>query len=127
MARYETTVILPRVEGVRLDTVGLIKVKTIMPLSANEVMAAIKRVCTRWVEETAEGRAAWELSSHDFNVGDLGLCVEEIPLALFQYESIDSISVEVVPGHECGWHFDSILATPNLPEMADEEMEEANV
>ena len=36
----------------------------------SELLAALRRALTEW-RKTPEGRAAWEASGHDFNIGDL--------------------------------------------------------
>jgi hypothetical protein len=45
-------------------------------LTTKEAYEAIEDACTKWANETTEGRNAWEDSSEDFNIGDLacGMC-----------------------------------------------------
>jgi hypothetical protein len=87
------------------------------PDSADEIgfRDALTSALTAWMQETDDGRAAWEASSHDFNVGDLATQVEGVtPDSLRLYleaRGIHDLSVSIidenVPCH--AWTYDTVL------------------
>ena len=60
----------------------------------SDVLAALRRALSKWASTTEEGRAAWEESSEDYNIGDfLGDCENPQVLALLQEEGILHVEV----------------------------------
>jgi hypothetical protein len=101
-----------------------------LPHVSNETEALlemIKRAVTRWVNETDAGRAAWENSSEDFNVGDLSNEIgdKELTARLLE-EGVVSLDIET-HGTAHDWQYDRILVDENELTERDEEEEAAAV
>lgn len=79
-----------------------------------EVLEALERAVTEWVETTPEGREAWEDSCEDFNIGDF--CCQEDPQLqdCLKTHGIHSVETrfELVESQEIS--YDRILAHPEL-------------
>ena len=77
---------------------------------------ALTSALTAWMRETDDGRAAWEASSHDVNVGDLTAQVEGVtPDSLRLYleaHGIHDLSVSIIDENvPCrSWTYDTVLA-----------------
>jgi len=71
---------------------------------------ALSRAVTKWVETTEEGRAAWEESCEDFNIGDLACHQSQELLAEW---GIHDLKVQVMAGAESWDYFDRHLVLPN--------------
>jgi hypothetical protein len=88
------------------------------PDTADEIgfRDALTSALTAWMRETDDGRAAWEASSHDFNVGDLATHVEGVTpdsLRLYLEErGIHDLSVSIIDENvPCrSWMYDTVLA-----------------
>lgn len=67
------TVYVPliRQEGVEITTVSIIKFVVTDKTNESKVINKLTNVITQWVNNTEEGKKAWDDSSEDFNVGDL--------------------------------------------------------
>ena len=66
---------------------------------------------TAWVKETESGRREWEMSSEDFNVGDLAGCCGDPELQLrLRRAGIIELNVEAnVQDRCCSWNYDTVL------------------
>jgi len=63
-------------------------------LNANEAYEAIEDACTKWANETPEGRKAWEDSSEDFNIADLATEICPTLRSYLYKEGISEIEFE---------------------------------
>jgi len=88
--------------------------------SEQEVLDALQKAVTHWIETTPQGLAAWEESCEDFNIGDLCSCEDFELQASLKSHGILSIETiyEFTPNQEVD--YDKILAHPNLSENGSE-------
>lgn len=63
-------------------------------MDATETYTAIEDACTKWANETPEGRKAWEDSSEDFNIGDLAIEICPTLRSYLYKEGISEIEFE---------------------------------
>lgn len=59
-----------RYEGAEVSTIGVLNLRTSLETDT-EVKAALTAAATHWVNATEEGRALWNYSCADLNIGDL--------------------------------------------------------
>lgn len=75
-------------------------------------LAALKKALTKWAKTTKKGKAAWESSSHDFNVGDLDGYLpasNELNEILASFGILD-LKVDILSeDHLCNWSYDTVL------------------
>ena len=68
---------------------------------------------TRWVDTTAEGQKAWELSSQDFNIGDLSEWLDDVDLLkCLADEGVKNLTIESVDA-DTDWNYDTVLVDSN--------------
>ncbi len=82
-------------------------------------LAALRAALTAWVNGTDDGQGAWEASSHDFNIGDLAIELEDWNagpsqddlMQCLQAQGIHDLSVRVIDeGSACqDWVYDTVL------------------
>lgn len=81
---------------------------------------AVTRAVTSWVNETSEGRAAWEWTGRNFSVADLANFLDDEELAQrLQEEGVENLTIETASYLEAAqdWTFDTALIdTANLAE-----------
>ena len=70
----------------------------------------IKRAVTRWIDETEEGKLAFESSSEDFNVGDLSCELgDEGLIERLIAEGIHNLKIETFSSDSSCWEYDDHL------------------
>jgi hypothetical protein len=73
----------------------------------------LKSALNSWIQDTEEGKAAWEESSEDFNIGDLtDYCNKDSLKKYFEIEGIE-VNIEMGSKDLC-IPYDTILAEPEL-------------
>lgn len=60
-----------RTDGCALDALVVVDVLHRTEVDASQVVAAIRRGVTNWVNECEQGKEAWAQSHRDLNMGDL--------------------------------------------------------
>jgi len=82
---------------------------------------AVTRAVTRWINETREGRAAWEWTGHEFTVADLENFLDDETLAeRLEEEGVENLTIETASYVETAqdWAFDAVLVyTTDLVEQ----------
>lgn len=61
-----------RLNGFSVDAGAIIRLWCCEPMSRNQAWEKMREAVTQWVTDTDEGAEAWNCSSGDLNVGDLG-------------------------------------------------------
>lgn len=109
----------------RIDTLAVYEFTHSAKLSGqDEVIAALRRGITRWVQNTTEGKKAWKYSSSDMNIGDVG-DDPPIPLRLLLNE-------EGISGYRCACQasdtdtvpYDTVLVDDDALDDDDDDDEE---
>ncbi len=93
------------------NTVAVVQA-VVAPELADDVMLrdAIRRAVTVWIKTTDGGRAAYEATCGDFNVGDFETYRDTKLLKLLVNEGVFSIDVTCMSSEDCGeWMFDDRL------------------
>ena len=90
----------------------------------DEIMAAVKKSVTSWVNETTEGRDLWfGHACEDLNIGDLA-CYGISPALQERLNDvgINSLDIDIVSANDLEqFHFDSILVDRNKLVVEDEQ------
>lgn len=111
-------VVVPRIDRGRTSTVAIVKAtttdmfldETLFSTPAGALQGAISSAVTEWINETAEGKDAYEESCGSFNIGDLALHQDDETLGKYLKEyGIELLSVEVEDGMDSQWEFDETL------------------
>lgn len=88
-------------------------------LKSLEARELIKQAVTEWIIRTDEGKALWEHSSKDLNLGDLASHVEDpLLVSLLGLAGIRDLSIETVDSNSNGWEYDNVLADEERVEAA---------
>ena len=86
-----TEIAFTRMDGGDIDTLSVIRFTHQDDLtSPDEVVAALKRAVTKWVETTEEGADLWNESCEDLNIGDL--CCSGHSLSLYARMQAEGIA-----------------------------------
>ena len=74
-------------------------------------LAALKRAVRKWIENTKEGKEAWEHLSHDINIGDLDGYQSRVLGDSLAEEGIAWMKVDIHSQEEFekDWMFDTVL------------------
>ena len=82
-------------------------------MNSDQVMERISNAVAKWIENTEEGKSAWDNSGEDFNIADLIDYCEEPSLSLeLLKEGITRLDIHLedeVQGSPENFNFDSIL------------------
>lgn len=89
-----------RPEGMSVDAVGVLTIHDrddIAERSASAALSALESAITQWVKQTAEGLAAYQTSSEDYNIGDFVDDYDRKELKPFLKEhGIDSLELQTL-------------------------------
>lgn len=80
------------------------------------VLGLLDKALSKWIEETPEGREAWDSSCGDLNIADIATYEHDTDPSLAPYLKAEGISinrVEVV-GSNNSLPFDTVLAHPDI-------------
>jgi len=80
--------------------------------SSRQLFRQLTLAVTNWVNRTETGRAAWESSSCDYNVGDLSTDLgEPTLLARLRARGITALEVEIYSDDDVydSWTYDTVL------------------
>ena len=90
----------------------------------DEIMAAVRKAVTAWINETTEGRDLWfGPACQDLNIGDLA-CYGIAPALQERLNDvgINRLDIDIVSANDLGhFHFDSILVDRNKLTVEDEQ------
>lgn len=102
------------VSGVDAMVALQVRVQGVVDETRQDTLQRIERALTAWASETIEGRAAWDLSCEDFNVGDLLDHLQSPSLAAFLAAEgvLDIRNQEVHTGPDA-FKFDHHLMSPD--------------
>jgi len=81
-------------------------------LSDGEALRLVTKVLTKWRATSKEGAEAWEYSSEDFNVGDLGVYQNLVPAPLWWEVGISEFKVQtfcIDSRASNAWTYDTVL------------------
>ncbi len=99
------------------------------PTTADEgVLHHLQLALTAWINETPQGRAAWEASCEDFNIGDLDTLQDSHKASLqpfLQSQGILGTLSLVADGGDC-FDFDTLLANPEEIDLEEGAVDEEN-
>jgi hypothetical protein len=110
-----------RIERFEPTTIALIKVATEGNMTRDEVVNAIIKMVTRWVDETKDGADVWKESCEDLNIGDLFLHEKEFRDWMYESDypfelGILHIEFIVCEDADGGEPFDLVLVDKRLEE-----------
>lgn len=92
-------------------TVVVSCVKTPKVSTSQELRKAITRAVGAWHMLPA-GQQAWDYASDDFNVGDLGMYLDDPTLIeLLRAEGVVDLSIEDAPEQDPDWSYDTVLTS----------------
>lgn len=116
--------VVPHVEamGLRFITVVRAKVRDDSMKEDVNFLRRLRRAITSWIKETEDGKAAWKLSSEDFNLGDLAneYHAESSIIPYLAAEGIDELSIESLGGGCRNWIHDTVLVNEHELESEEE-------
>jgi hypothetical protein len=79
------------------NLVAVVTYKSSKELNQNSMMDLITKAVTEWIDDTEEGKRAWEHSLYDFNIGDLSNYLNSIILRGFLHANdIWELNIEIV-------------------------------
>jgi len=72
MPTKNSTTLIPfvRNEDGKTTTIAILKVVTDHLMTPEAIMGALKRLLTKWVNETDDGKDVWKQTGGDLNIGD---------------------------------------------------------
>lgn len=79
-------------------------------------LGLLNKAMSKWIEETNEGRDAWESSCGDLNIGDIATYQHDTDPTLTPYLEAQGISIKRVEvmGANNSLPFDTVLAHPEI-------------
>lgn len=115
--------LIPRV-STEESTFALVMAEVTFSPDPAVFLSHLKKALTRWVEFTDQGKRAWEISSRDFNIGDLSSeAYNEGDLAvILAGEGIHHLSIQTFCDHRVplDWTYDTVLVDEeSLPPSED--------
>lgn len=118
--------IVPHMEAMGLKFVCVVKATVDQPELNDErsFLDSLRRAVTRWINETTQGKAAWQQSCQDFNIGDLGneFPLDERFIEILADEGICRLELESFGGGSRYWVHDTHLVNElDLTEDCSEE------
>lgn len=88
------------------------KTTTVVLKTQRDILTVIRSAITAWVKTTKEGKKAWEYSSDDMNIGDIG---DDPPLSLRRLPNKEGIT-----GWTCVWQGGGLDTVPYDTVLVDE-------
>jgi len=75
-----------------------------------EILDAVIKGCTKWRDNFEKGRDMWEYSGQEFNLGDMGVSMDEDLRNCLKEFGIEDIEINVHPQDESTcWFYDTVL------------------
>lgn len=106
-------------ESVQENTIAIVRAKVTKPIlnSMDRFLVALKVAVTEWITSNDDGRAAWQESVKDFNVGDLANYYTNTALSIcLADQGIYELHIDTVCDDTCNrsWTYDTVLANDTL-------------
>ena len=99
-----------------VESLAIVRCEVKPKMSQASIIQALKECLTSWMKGFDKGRAAWEQSGRDFNIGDLALC-DRIFLRLYKAKlalmGIQNLQIVCVLDDIDPIPYDTILADPS--------------
>ena len=118
MPTKNITTLIPfvRNEDGRTTTIAILKVVTDHQMTPEQIMGAMKRLLTNWVNETKDGKQVWKYTGGDMNIGDFAQYEtsfgEWIPHSSLKAYGIINFEIVALVDSTEALPFDKILVDP---------------